>query len=283
MHNKLNSWMKRLAVGTFAWLCTASGLGCGSDVKPAFTGDRVPTTVLRQMIVDDKERIAGVDSPRHLARTYLGVDCTHDDNVFDSIVHVAFKAPANMIGYFQGDRMLRWATEMENTQLPDIRRAGILRLVQERAARKLPYTRRYAQIAAYDKDYTVRAAAIRALNYSRNREAASVYAAGLDDLDVSIRLESAKAIGNMPDEKVLKKLIEHLQKDDRDVRIACADALRNFHTVEVARVLISAVSDRDFSVAWQARQSLMLMTGRDFKYEESTWLNYLTKESKPLL
>ena len=45
--------------------------------------------------------------------------------------------------------------------------------------------------------------------------------------------------------------------------------------VEVMRDLIEELDDQDFGVAWQARQSLELLTGQDFRYDAKAWVNYL--------
>jgi HEAT repeat protein len=72
--------------------------------------------------------------------------------------------------------------------------------------------------------------------------------------------------------------MQHLQQDaSRDVRIAAADALRCYRTDEVAHALIDVLDDADFAVAWQARQSLRLMTAYDFHYDERAWLVYLSE------
>ena len=70
-------------------------------------------------------------------------------------------------------------------------------------------------------------------------------------------------------------------KQPRDVRIACADALREYKQSDVAQSLIRVLSDRDFGVAWQARRSLNLMTANDFRYDQTAWLKYLTGTEKP--
>jgi hypothetical protein len=70
--------------------------------------------------------------------------------------------------------------------------------------------------------------------------------------------------------------------ESRDVRIAATDAVKYYKTVEVARALSGLVTDRDFSVAWQARRSLVYMTGRDFGYDEGAWLGYFAGPGKPL-
>ena len=72
-------------------------------------------------------------------------------------------------------------------------------------------------------------------------------------------------------------------QETRDVRVACADALRSYKTPEVARVLIGVLNDRDFAVAWQARQSLRLMTGHDYRYDDNAWVQYLAAAKSPFI
>jgi hypothetical protein len=38
---------------------------------------------------------------------------------------------------------------------------------------------------------------------------------------------------------------------------------------------VDVLNDDDFGVSWQARQSLELLTGQDFRYDPKAWLNYL--------
>ena len=262
--------------GIWAWSCVAllAVQGCATQQQ---TGD--PTVVkparLREMVRDDQERRAGVDSPRHLKNTYLGVDIT-GQGYLSTTGELLWALPARLYHFATGDNPLKWAKLMEDTRSPDNRRDGMMELVQNRFARKDPYTKRYAQIGNMDREYLVRAGAIRALNYSRSREGTELFLAGVEDAEAPVRLEAAKALANLPDERAVTKLIAHLQKDDnKDVRVACADALRNFKTIDVARALTSVMLDRDFGVSWQARQSLVLMTGHDYRYDEAAWLDYL--------
>jgi hypothetical protein len=267
-----------------AWFCILVPIaqGCADGKRPV-DSTVVPANRFGQIVRQDRERLAGVDSPRHLSHTYLGVDVT-DDNAFSAVGHVIGSVTMRIYRFAQRQTPLKSAAAMQDAQSPDNRREGIMELVQNRFARKDPYTKRYSQIGENDPEFVVRAAAIRALNYSRSREGADLYVAGLNDSEAPVRLEAAKALANLPDEKAVPRLIALLQKDDnKDVRIAAADALRNFKTLDVARALTSTMTDRDFSVTWQARQSLILMTGRDFGYDESAWLDYISKGSKPFV
>jgi HEAT repeat protein len=183
-----------------------------------------------------------------------------------------------------GNTAIVAAARMENPTAADERRHGINYLVDRDFGRRDPYTERYEQIARGDKDAIVRATALRALNRARDASATPVFVGGLGDDSEFVRLEAAKALANIPDPAAAPALIRVLTRMDeaRDVRIAAADALRHYRTLEVARVLVTQLSGRDFGVAWQARQSLKHMTGqRDLRYDEAGWLAYLTGPAKP--
>jgi hypothetical protein len=73
--------------------------------------------------------------------------------------------------------------------------------------------------------------------------------------------------------------------ENRDVRIAAADALRNYPTGAgggAAKALASVLSARDFGVAWQAHESLVRMTGRDLRYMGRRRVNKTDKNGDPL-
>ncbi len=176
------------------------------------------------------------------------------------------------------------AIQMEDPYFPDERRMGINRLSAFPFGRQPPYTTRYEQIARTDTDWLVRATAIRALNRSRWRPATPLFIKALDDVNDHVRLEAAKALANIPDEDAISPLVRLVNDstEDRDVRIAAADALKHYKTVEVARTLASQLGGREFGVAWQSRRSLQTLTGQDYRYDESAWLNYITGPAKPL-
>jgi HEAT repeat protein len=176
------------------------------------------------------------------------------------------------------------AVQMEDPYFPDERRIGINRLSALSFGRQPPYTTRYEQIAQSDPDWLVRSTAIRALNRSRWSPATPIFIKALDDANAHVRLEAAKALGNVPDSNAIPSLLRLVNDttEDRDVRIASADALKNFKTVEVARTLANQLGGREFAVAWQSHRSLEVLTGRDLHYDEVAWLNYITGPEKPL-
>ncbi len=185
---------------------------------------------------------------------------------------------------FIGDTALRAARMMENERFPDQRRKGINKLVERGYGQRDPYTKRYAQIARADEDYLVRATAIRALNRARHQPATPVFINALTDEHAMARLEAAKALANLPDSNAVAPLVAVVNSagEDRDVRIAAADALKHYKQIDVARALAGQLGEKnDFSVAWQARKSLEHLTGRDMRYDQSAWLGYLTGPDKP--
>ena len=132
--------------------------------------------------------------------------------------------------------------------------------------------------------------AIRALNICRDKAATPIFIAGLRDDNEQIRLESCKALANVPDPAAIEQLVELVGGtriaieegesvsviETRDVRIAAADALHQYpDNLHIKLTLVKYLTTADFGVAWQCHQSLIKLTGRDLKYDDSAWLKYL--------
>jgi hypothetical protein len=189
----------------------------------------------------------------------------------------------NLTDYITGNTPIKGVTQMEDRYFPDERRVGINKLADRNFGRREPYTDRYIQVAQYDSDWLVRATAIRALNRSREPRAAPVFIKALEDANPVVRQEAAKALTNVPDPTAaapLARLVAN-QQESRDVRIAAADALKHYRTIDVGRALAGTLNSRDFGVAWQSRHSLIRLTGRDLKYDEAQWLEFLTGPDRP--
>ena len=67
----------------------------------------------------------------------------------------------------------------------------------------------------------------------------------------------------------------------KDVRIAAADALRNYRNLDSARTLVNLLNERDFGIAWQSHRSLVLLTRRDLRYDQAAWLQFLSSNANP--
>ncbi|GIW76667.1 MAG: hypothetical protein KatS3mg104_1730 [Phycisphaerae bacterium] len=191
--------------------------------------------------------------------------------------------PRRVMELASGKTPVNAAVLMESN-FADQRRAGINDLVDRSFGKQAPYTDRYQQIAEFDQDPTVRASAIRALNRSRDDRATGTFIQALSDENWIVRLEAAKALSNVPDPRAVGPLLKVLNNpsEQTDVKIAVAEAVRHYRSMEVARALVDQLNGPDFGLAWQARQSLRFMTGADQKYDQSAWLNYLTGPQNPL-
>jgi hypothetical protein len=197
------------------------------------------------------------------------------DAVWDQIVRIYY--------WISGDKPFDQAKNLVDPAFPDKRRQAIMFFSKHEYGRRDPYRKYYTEMARTDDHHVVRAMAIRAMNRARVREETAVYVLGLEHAHPMVRLEAAKALANMPDPAAVAGLIKHLEDADEtnDVRVAAADALRLYKTSEAAQALVRVLRDREFGVAWQARQSLRLMTGKDFRFDPGGWLAYLTGTEKP--
>ena len=193
------------------------------------------------------------------------------------VVGQALSGPARAIRYASGDTPGRAARLMRDRNSADNRRTGINQLLTFDYASKSKYTAAaFEAMGETDQDPTVRAAALRACNRLRDRRATPVFIKSLSDPSEWVRLEAAKGLANVPDPAAAPVLMRVATDPDetRDVRITAADALKYYQTQQVARALSMLVSDPDFSVAWQARRSLVRLTHKDFGYDEHSWLGY---------
>ena len=254
--------------------------------------ETLPASEWRDLRRANAARLAGADLPRPGASTRPSSGGGSFEQFLNFLEYTFWTFPTRAIDYYlKGETPSKYAKMMEDDRSADQRREGILRLVADYDfARAEPYTKRYEQIAQADPNVLVRVAAVRALNASRDPGVTPLAIRYLDDPSVLLRLEAAKALANVPDEKAIPALTRHLAAqqevrgesgrtetavESRDVRVACADALRNYPNKDVARTLVDALREREFEVSWQARKSLTLMTGHDFRYDAAKWRAYL--------
>jgi hypothetical protein len=263
-------WLAQWIGGLIA---AASLAGCGSSIPDSTAPGPVDPGLYHDAMLDNQQRLAGEDvRVTPLYKTpFDAFGVGFDVLIGDPIVH--------FFDYITHDSASYAARKMADTRSPDNQREGMLRLTDFEFARRGIYIKGYEILARNGGDFTVRAAGLRALNRCRARGYTVLFLESLSDDQELVRLEAADALGNIPDPDAIPLLVVHMGADaepSADVRIACAEALRNFHTVEVMRDLTEELDDQDFGVAWQARQSLELLTGQDFRYDAKAWLNYLS-------
>lgn len=192
---------------------------------------------------------------------------------------------------FTTEATVRWMTDdrpskadkmLEDKTSPDNRREGMNKLAEFGFLKNEVFTKRCRQIAVSDTDPIVRATAIRTANRARDIKAIKLFISGLSDPSVFVRLESAKALANIPDVSAIPLLIDTLgnTNENRDVRVAAADALKHYRTLPVGRALSDALNDRSFAISWQSQRSLRYMTDRNFGYDAGAWLAYFTGTEK---
>ena len=283
--------MKRLLVLSLLLPLT----GCQSSSRDPADDPPVTQAALQQSAQEPTTKPVGIDDdavprrPNPIADALLA-PFVAIGQLGDAMVEL----PMQAYQYANGDTPARAARMLTDSTSADTRRAGIIRLLEFKYTKRRPYTTAYEIMAQEDSDPTVRAAALRACNVARDRAATPVFIKALSDgrgisrQDSSgselVRLEAAKGLANLPDPNAAGPLVKVVTDatESRDVRIAATDAVKYYKTVEVARALSGLVNDRDFSVAWQARRSLVYMTSRDFGYDEGAWLGYFSGPGKPL-
>jgi len=252
-------------------------VGCGSSIKDRGGTGPVDPDLHDQAVDVNQQRIAGEDHPLHppaVNHPLVAIETGYDSAIGHPVTR--------LWEYLWGDTPAKAVREMLDPDNPDKRWKGTLRLAQFPFARKGDAAMKvYAKFPRdQHEDWVVQAAGIRALNRSRAQGSGytALFVRTLNDVDQKDlpRLEAAKALANIPDELAISALVQHAKEDKNiDVRIACVDALRNFKNTEVLRTLVALINDKDFSVVWQSRQSLALITGQDFRYNSRAWLNYV--------
>lgn len=88
---------------------------------------------------------------------------------------------------------------------------------------------------------------------------------------------------SIEDEEAVGSTVAQLVRLDpsRNVRIAAARLLGKFQRPEAVRILIAALSDSDFGVAYHARQSLVEMTGEDLGPRSQPWQEWFDRTDDP--
>lgn len=211
------------------------------------------------------------------AETVPGVASRSREVIEDLFLKLPKRVIEKMRGTSAGD-----AAQSLRSPNPADRRMALLDLASRDFGNQADYVTVYKGYAQSDPDPTVRAAALRALNLTRSGEP-EVFVSSLRADEPLIRLEAAKALSNLPDASAIEPLVNIAENrtENVDIRIAAADALKQYPQLDVARRLANLVGDRDFSVAWQAGQSLKYLTGKNYDYQPGQWLTFLSESDKP--
>lgn len=156
----------------------------------------------------------------------------------------------------------------------DRRRQGIVYLENAPFGGNPPYLALYRDYVREDNDPLVRAVAIRGLGRWGDPADALLVAPKLEDENMQVRWEAAKALQRLHQPQVVGDLMDALSNglNSSDVRVAAAIALGQYPQDRVFQVLIAALDQRELAVNAAAAQSLRVLTGEDHGMEAPAWL-----------
>jgi HEAT repeat protein len=155
---------------------------------------------------------------------------------------------------------------------PDVRREAIIALSRRDYGDDPRILEYLVNALENDPEPSVRSAAARAIGRSGNDAFAPQLAKALQDSDEWVRWDVAVALDSVHGKEASRALMDRLANDESsDVRGASARALRHYKTLEVVRSLTRGLSDEAFNVQFQARSSLMQITGYSFGYQREDW------------
>lgn len=154
----------------------------------------------------------------------------------------------------------------------DRRREGILLVSNHAWGREGKYAAYYALLAINDPSPLVRAACVRALGKVNDPTYVPQLARAMDDASSVVRLDAAVVLADLTGPAAMEPLRKHAMKDESvDVRMACLKALRHYRDPQVTDVLLQCLGESDFGLRYEARQSLIALTGMDKGYEPADW------------
>lgn len=164
----------------------------------------------------------------------------------------------------------------------DRRREGITALSSRSWGLEEPYLKGYATLLSSDDDAMVRSAAVRALGKAGVMKYQPEVIAALNDPSAAVRWDAAVALDSLPGEEAIAPLCRHAESDEAmDVRASSARALRHYRTPETIAALKDALDDREFTVRYQARQSLISLVGYDYGYYPQDWPDDVLTRTPP--
>ncbi len=176
------------------------------------------------------------------------------------------------------------AEEMFHPKDPDRRRRGVVRASTSDVGSQEFYLRSYRTLLT-DPDATVRAAAAQALGSHGKEEDALRLASSLEDESVIVRWEAAKALQRLHHKDVIVPLSHRMRfenEPDLDVRQAATAAMAQYQTEYAFESLVNVLKDDDFGVRYEARQSLLTLTGENLGFDRDTWKQWAERHKGKL-
>jgi HEAT repeat protein len=168
------------------------------------------------------------------------------------------------------------------SERPDERREALHVVAADRSARAIPtMVQVFCLEARSDTDPMVRSAAVQGLRFMEGPEVVpSLVLVAAKDGSPYVRADAVAALGLKVEGAAA--LMQVLQADRAaDVRVAAAEALRNFKDKAAAQALVAAMADSSLAVALKAWESLRYMTGHDLPREAKPWEEFLADAADP--
>ena len=175
-----------------------------------------------------------------------------------------------------------WEKQIESEDSADLRREIVLELMGQRSGRSDKAVKLFAKLAKGDPDPTVRSAAVQALGESDNATAVVPLTEILaNEAEAQVRIDAAVALGKVRGPEAVRPLLRQLSKDRvSEVQAASARALGEYRYPGVVQALVAAMLNDDFSIVFEAQQSLEKLTDMSFQTSRD-WQNWLDKNGDP--
>lgn len=128
-----------------------------------------------------------------------------------------------------------------------------------------------------DPDPSVRGAATRAIANHGQPDQVPLLVERLKDDDRLVRQEAARGLQRLHNPVAIPALlaaIDEGKETDVDVRAESAHALGQYADNKVVQALIAALNDSNLAVNRNTLQSLRTLTGQDFGYDRRAWLDW---------
>ena len=140
----------------------------------------------------------------------------------------------------------------------------------------------FTKLAKTDPDPTVRSAAVQALGESGNATAVVPLTEILaSEAKAQVRIDAAVALGKVRGPEAVRPLLSQLSKDRvSEVQAASARALGEYRYPGVVQALVAAMLNDDFSIVFEAQQSLEKLTDMSFQTSRN-WQSWLDENGDP--
>lgn len=132
-----------------------------------------------------------------------------------------------------------------------------------------------AQALSNEDDTLVRAQMLRTIAVMPTKTAGAMLAAGLQDTDRDVRVACCEALGQRDGDDAVQLMMETFANDgDVDVRLAAARALGELKDPKAIPTLGQALDDQDPAIQYRAIESLRKITGKDY-IEIKDWREFI--------